>query len=162
MKRFFGIGGIFYYIIKSIIRFFNTLCYFLFDFLTFTGLYIPLLYSIYSAFIFLAGLKLSPFSVDAMLFYIGLILSFVCSIIITVKKLIINPASKLKDKFRRNRYNFHSRKNSSFFGSKKESPLIYRSLRRPDWIIYEYYDKFEVYEEKGKKLKFVKLVVKDK
>ena len=169
MKFGFTIGGLILYILKKIFGFIKMAFNFFCAFLAYTGLYIPFFYLIYSIFIFLAGLKLSPFSLDAFLFYTGLILSFICSIIICVKNYILKPTARFKENIRRKKFEtlgekFYKEKQRSkdYIRPELETPLIYRSIRRPDWIIYEYSDKFNVYAEEGRKLKLIKVVPKEK
>lgn len=91
MRKFFG-GMLFATIIKMIIYTVSTLIKLIANIMVFFGLYIPFFYLIYGGILILfANFSLIPYNANAGLFYFGLILCVFCSIIISVKSLIIKP-----------------------------------------------------------------------
>ena len=69
--------------------------------IVFFGLYIPLFYSVYGVGMILwGGLNLDVVCLESTLWYIGLGLSFACSIIITIRSRIAEPVSEVFASFR--------------------------------------------------------------
>ncbi|NLZ25739.1 MAG: hypothetical protein GX891_04690 [Clostridiales bacterium] len=112
-------------------------------FIVYFGLYIPLLYLIYGGVLWLT-LDFNPFGggVNTNLYLFGLGLSFVCSVIIAVRNLIIKP-------FKRH---FVDSKIVEYTGkrlsrSAPEPPKIYKSKMNPGIVVYEYENRYDLYEE---------------
>lgn len=71
-------------IYKGIMVFVNALT----SFLLYFGLYIPFIYLVYTSLLMIFGnLSLKTFSLQSMMFYIGLIICIICSLIITYRRL---------------------------------------------------------------------------
>ena len=88
----FGIGVIFSFIIKISLRVFDVLMYLIADLLIYFGLWIPSLYLLITGGFMLFGtLNVTVLSVYSVLFYAGLALSLIGSLIITVRNLIVKP-----------------------------------------------------------------------
>lgn len=91
----FGIGLIFSFIIKIALRVFDVLMYIIADLLIYFGLWIPSLYMLITGgFMLFGNLDITVPSVPTVLFYVGLSLALIGSIIITVRNMILKP---LKD-----------------------------------------------------------------
>lgn len=88
----FGLGLIISLIIKYLIKLINAAIYALASLLMYFGLIVPFFYMIFAISLMLwCGLDLRISGVDTNLFYFGLTLSLLCSIVISIKNIIIYP-----------------------------------------------------------------------
>ena len=114
------------------------------------GLYIPMAYLLYGAVLYFAfGFTLFEASVDGRLYIFGFALSLGCAVVVTVRKLIVKP---LRDYFRGEVIEYDGKRSSP---RTPEAPKIYRSRER-GIIVYEYANRYDLYEERGDRLAFVK------
>lgn len=111
--------------------------------LLFFGLYLPFFYLIYGLLLYLLT-EFRPFdlSADSQLYILGLVLTVIGSVIISVRHLILEPLTSLVE--------YADRKN------KPEQPLIYRSNVMPDLIIYEYTNRYDVYRDINGRLSYLR------
>lgn len=88
----FGIGLVFSYIIKITLRVFDVLMYIIADLLVYFGLWIPSVYMLFTGGFMLFGkLDITTLSTASVLFYVGLSLALIGSLIITIRNLIVKP-----------------------------------------------------------------------
>lgn len=115
------------------------------------GLYVPAAYLAYGAVLYLAfGFGLFERSVDGALYIFGFALCFGCSAVITVRRLAAKP---LKDRFRGEMAEYFRKRQSK---NAPEAPRIYRSRVNRGVTVYEYSDRYDLYEKRGKGLALVK------
>ena len=115
------------------------------------GLYVPAAYLAYGAVLYLAfGFGLFERSVDGALYIFGFALCFGCSAVITVRRLRTKP---LKDRFRGEMAEYFRKRQSK---NAPEVPRIYRSRVNRGVTVYEYSDRYDLYEKRGKGLALVK------
>ncbi|MEG2454384.1 MAG: hypothetical protein RSB20_05920, partial [Clostridia bacterium] len=111
--------------------------------LLFFGLYLPFFYLLYGLIIhLLLEVKLFDFSANSQLFLLGLLLTIVSAVIISVRNLVMIPL--------RNVIAYCDRKNLP------EQPEIYQSQLQPDLTIYEYKNRFDVYRRSNGRLLFLR------
>ena len=112
-------------------------------FIAYFGLYIPLVYLIYGGILWLS-LDFNPFGggVDGNLYVFGFALCFVCALIISVRNLIIKP---FKRHFIDSRIVEYDGKRLSRHAP--EAPRIYKSRVNQGIIVYEYENRYDLYEE---------------
>lgn len=104
----FGLGLIFSAIIKGIIRLFKLLFLVIADILLYFGLWVVGAYMLFAVCLMIwLGLDLNIAGVDTNLFYFGLALACLCSLIISVRNLILKPfkefveAQQVKSEYKR-------------------------------------------------------------
>ena len=115
------------------------------------GLYVPAAYLAYGAALYLAfGFGLFERSVDGALYIFGFVLSFGCSAVITVRRLRTKP---LKDLLRVAAEEYAGNRRIK---NAPEVPRIYRSRVNRGVTVYEYADRYDLYEKRGKGLALVK------
>lgn len=115
------------------------------------GLYVPAVYLAYGAALYLAfGFGLFERSVDGALYIFGFVLSFGCSAVITVRRLRTKP---LKDLLRVAAEEYAGKRRSK---NVPEVPRIYRSRVNRGVTVYEYSDRYDLYEKRGRGLALVK------
>ena len=116
------------------------------------GLWAPLLYLAYGGILMLIYKDFHMFSMDtnSIIYFVGLILCLIISVIITIKNLIVKPFKKI-----------FSRKDVIQYGDKDErklkrnmpeAPKIYNSRVNPGVIVYEYKNRYDLYEEHDNQL----------
>ena len=116
------------------------------------GLWAPLLYLAYGGILMLIYKDFHMFSMDtnSIIYFVGLILCLIISLIITIKNLIVKPFKKI-----------FSRKDVIKYGDKDErklkrnmpeAPKIYNSRVNPGVIVYEYKNRYDLYEEHDNQL----------
>lgn len=92
----FGLGLILSTIVKFIFRFLELLFTIIASLLLYFGLWIPVLYlAITGIFMLLGGIDLNVLNTNTVLFYIGLVLSLIGSVVITIRHLIIKPLNEV-------------------------------------------------------------------
>ena len=115
------------------------------------GLYIPAAYLVYGAVLYFAfGFPLFEASVNGRLYAFGFALSLGCAVAVTVRKLIVKP---LKDYFRGEVIEYDAKRSSP---RTPEAPKIYRSRVDRGIIVYEYANRYDLYEQRGNGLALVK------
>lgn len=130
----------------------------------FLGLYIPLLYLIYG--LIISGVfKFELFNIGNLysnLYVWGLGLSFVVSLIISVRNIFLKPASKIAEKLSL-KSTKNARKNK-IYGEKRhfdDYPLIYESQVHSGVIVHEYEEYFDLFRRIDGRLQKIKTVYKD-
>ena len=124
-------------------------------FLCVFGLYVPAVYLAYGAVLYLAfGFGLFERSVDGALYIFGFVLSFGCSAVIAFRRLRTKP---LKDLLRVAAEEYAGKRRSK---NAPEVPRIYRSRVNRGVTVYEYADRYDLYEKRGRGLAIVKTVWK--
>ena len=114
------------------------------------GLYVPMIYLAYGGVLWLAfGFTLFEDSVDGKLYIFGFALSLGCSVVITVRKLIVKP---LGEYFRGEVIEYDKERKSPHT---PEAPKIYRSRVNRGVIVYEYAHRYDLYEKRGDGLALV-------
>lgn len=107
------------------------------------GFSVPFFYLIYGLFLFMFGVNVFDFTTyESRLYLIGLLASLVCTAIIIVRNCIGVPLRKLLT-FKR--YLKYKGKDSDY---NPEKPQVYRSARHPDFVIHEYFDRYEIYSDR--------------
>ena len=115
------------------------------------GLYVPAAYLAYGAVLYLAfGFGLFERSVDGALYIFGFVLSFGCSAVIACRRLRTKP---LKDLLRVAAEEYAGKRRIK---NAPEVPRIYRSRVNRGVTVYEYADRYDLYEKRGKGLALVK------
>ena len=123
------------------------------------GLYVPLGYLLYGLALFLIfGFDPFVMTVNGRLYFFGLALCFGCSLTITIRSLVIRPIK-----------NYFNGRDVIEYGSagKKpprgapEAPKIYKSRVNKGVIVYEYANRYDLYEEMDGGLVLVKTEWKD-
>lgn len=95
MKRIFG-GMILATAFKLIYYIFSTTIKFIANVMVFFGLYIPFFYLIWGEILLLfTDFHISPYNTDLGLYLFGLVLSLFCSVIISIRTIIIKPFKAL-------------------------------------------------------------------
>ena len=128
--------------------------------LYYLGIWVPLLYLAYGGILKLIFKNFYLFSADtnSVIYLIGFVLTIFISIIITVKNLIFKPFRKLfKKKKDVVEYNEDNLKSGT-----PEAPKIYRSRVNEGIIVYEYSNRYDLYEQKEDKLVLVSTEFKKK
>lgn len=196
MRKFLG-GMALATILKLVFYIVSTAIKLIANIMVFFGLYVPFFYLIYGELLILfAGFTITPYTSNLGLFLFGLVICMFCSIIITIRNMIIKP---VKAVFGRNDKNYQidydrrpirrpppiryyggdyprpkrylppPRRSEQYgyltidspteyidrFDKYYEHPEIYRSEVNQDLIIYEYSDRFEIYEHNGNNLDYV-------
>lgn len=114
------------------------------------GLYIPMAYLLYGAVLYFAfGFTLFETSVNGRLYIFGFALSLGCAVAVTVRRLIVKP---LGDYFRGGVIEYTGKRRGK---RTPEAPKIYRGRER-GIIIYEYADRYDLYEECAGGLRLVR------
>ncbi len=113
------------------------------------GLYIPIFYLIYGMVIhFVYDFECFELTVDGKLYIFGLCLSLLASLIISIKNLIVKPYRKYIKKDDVVEYG----KTQRLSKNAPEAPRIYKSKVNPGVIVYEYANRYDLYEEDNKGL----------
>ncbi|MBQ2714427.1 MAG: hypothetical protein IJF76_02220 [Clostridia bacterium] len=143
------------------------------DFIIFFGLYIPGLYLIFGALLVrFSNFSFTTPSTDLNLFFMGLGLSVLCAVIITIRNLVVKPFKavfgKTKEKTKENIKSRPRFKKSEDKPRRQEEnnspyPLIYRSEIYPEITVHEYEDRFDLYRDSDDELgkKFVRTEYKN-
>lgn len=130
-------------ILKTIVNTLNWAIKIISSVMLFFGLYIPFAYLIYGGLLYLiAKVPIFDFSTNSQLYLLGLLLCVICSVIISVRNLIMRPLTSV--------IAWHDRKNQP------EQPMIYRSNVMRDLIIYEYKDRYDVYRDINGRLSYIR------
>ena len=137
-------GGTFSAFLSSTIKVLGYIGEFIGRLIYYFGLYFPIVYAIYGVVLYFV-FDFNPFvqNVDGKLFMFGFALSCLAMIIKAVKNLIIKP------------YRKHVKGTSVVeYGSDEklskhapEAPTIYKSKVNPGIIVYEYSNRYDLYEE---------------
>ena len=108
------------------------------------GIYFPILYALYGVVLYFV-FDFNPFVLDVngKLFMFGFALSVVAMVIKAVKNLIINPCKKYFGKSKVVEYG----KEQKLSRNAPEAPTIYKSKVNPGVIVYEYSNRYDLYEE---------------
>ncbi len=137
------------------------------EIIVFFSLYIPGLYLLVGAFLSkFAGFDINAPGLDRTLFLIGIVLCVLCSLILTIRKLIITPfKTAFSGVARRTKKEFSSRpefkeEERKIISSNSPYPLEYRSKIYPDIKVREWSDRFELYKHDGEGEKLYKIEYK--
>jgi len=113
------------------------------------GLYIPLAYLAYGGFLWFAfDVSLFDFSVNSSLYLVGFGLSIIAAAIMTVRS-GIGRFMEYKESKTIIQYKGNRRRSSA-----PEAPTIYKSRVNRGIIVYEYENRFDLYENDGDRLVF--------
>lgn len=192
MRKFIG-GMLMATILKLIFYTISTAIKLIANIMVFFGLYVPFFYLIYIEMLILfAGFTIIPYNANVGLFVFGLVLCFFCSLIITVRNLIVKPIRAVfgrDDKeyserhpikrrppmpyqggeFPRPRREYEPSRSRQYgylridspreymdkLDSYYERPDVYRSEVNPELIVYEYYNRFDLYRHNGDFLEYI-------
>ena len=143
---------IFWKVIKVIVEIVAKVIFFL-------GLWVPLLYLAYGGILKLIykGFYLLSADTNSIIYLLGFILTIVISIIITIKNLIYRPFKKI---FGRKK-DVIEYKGDKLKNDTPEAPKIYKSRVNEGVIVYEYKNRYDLYEEREDKLVLVATEFKD-
>lgn len=139
------------------------------EIIVFFSLYIPGLFLIFGAVLSkYFGLNISTPGLERTLFIIGIVLCFLCSAIITVRKLILTPIntvfSGMKKRTKKEfdtRPDFREEEKKFVRRTTSKYPLEYRSKLYPEIKVREWSDRFELYVDDGEGEKFYKVEYKN-
>jgi hypothetical protein len=122
------------------------------------GIYFPILYALYGVVLYFV-FDFNPFVLDVngKLFMFGFALSLLAMVIKAVKNLIIRPYRKYFKKSHVVEYAGEQRLSKNA----PEAPTIYKSKVNPGIIVYEYANRFDLYEERDDGLVLVDTEYKD-
>ncbi len=122
------------------------------------GLYFPILYALYGVVLYFV-FKFNPFLLDVngKLFMFGFALSCLAMIIKAVKNLIIKPYNKYFKKTTVVEYG----KEQKLSKHAPEAPTIYKSKVNPGVIVYEYSNRYDLYEEDENGIRLVETEFKE-
>ena len=111
------------------------------------GLWAPLLYLAYGGILKLIYKDFYMFSLDtnSILYFVGLILCLGISVIITIKNLIVKPFKKIFS--RKDVIKYDDNDERKLKKNMPEAPKIYKSRVNPGVIVYEYKNRYDLYEE---------------
>ncbi len=130
----------------------------------FLGLYVPLIYLMYG--LIIAGIfKFDLFSLSGLyssLYVWGLALSFVVSLIISVRNIFLKPATKIVEKLSIKPPKKAPKK--EIYGQNRDFegyPLIYESQVHKGIIVHEYKYYFDLFERVNGRLQKIKTVYKN-
>lgn len=120
--------------------------------LSFFGLYVPLLYLLFGLVLHLM-FDFDPFGgdVNGKLYVLGLVECFGCTAIICVRNLVAKP---LKSVFAFLKGASHGRIRQN--RDVPETPEVYRSSVRPDLIVYEYHNRYDLFRDENGRLCFLR------
>lgn len=159
------------FLVKILFWLFRVIVRALGEIIVFFALYIPGLYLILGAILSkYAGFNITIDGLDRTLYLIGMVACFICSIIITVRKLVLTPIKTVFSGIgKRTKKEFDSRpefreeeKRVSRSVSNNGYPLEYRSKLYPEIKVREWSDRFELYVDDGEGEKFYKVEYKNK
>ncbi|MEG2273738.1 MAG: hypothetical protein RSC44_00240 [Clostridia bacterium] len=146
------VGRVLYQIFKGVIEALAKI-------MVYFGLYMPTLYLIYGGILqWLMDFMLFDLSVDSMLYIFGFTLSLVCAVIISVKNLIVKPYRKYFAKTDIIEYT-NDKKLSK---TAPEAPKIYNSKVNLGVVVYEYSNRYDLYEQYNDGLRLVNTEYKRK
>lgn len=116
------------------------------------GLYYPLLYAVYGVLLyFIFGLNPFDLTIDGRLYIFGFALSVIVCVIQAVKNLIVKPYRKYFKKTDIIEYSADEKLSKNA----PEAPKIYKS-RSSDYIVYEYENRYDLYEDTEDGARYVK------
>lgn len=108
------------------------------------GLYVPIVYLLYGLVLYYVfGFNGFSLSTDGKLFLFGFCLSLICAVILTVKNIIVRPYQKYFKKSDVVEYGKQQRLKKDA----PEAPKIYKSRVNPGVIVYEYANRYDLYEQ---------------
>ncbi len=112
----------------------------------FFGLYVPLAYLIYGGVLYaIFNLDLFDMSSNSLLYLFGLGLTVVIAGIISFKNTLVKPYKKYIEK---NEIVDYANANPKKLSKRApEAPKIYKSKANPGFVVYEYKDRFDLYED---------------
>ena len=142
--------------IKAITSALEAVVTFILKLIVYLGLYIPLAYLLYGGIIWLTlDVELFDLSVNSSLYLVGLGLSILASIVLTIRS-GIGRIIKMKES--KSVVQYQGKKSRSA----PEAPKIYHSRVNRGIIVYEYENRFDLYEKDGGRLVFVGTEYKSK
>ncbi len=138
------LGGTFSTVLSTVMKALGVVGEFLGKIIYYFALYFPIAYAIYGVVLHFA-FDFNPFvqDVDGKLFMFGFALSCVAMVIQAVKNIIVNPCKKYFSKSRVVEYG----KDQRLSKNAPEAPTIYKSKVNPGVIVYEYSNRYDLYEE---------------
>ncbi len=157
------------FLVKIIIWLFRVIVRALGEIIVFFGLYIPGLYLLLGAVLSkYLGFDLNVAGTERTLYLIGIALCFLCSALITIRKLVIAPVRTAfsgmgkrtkREIVKRPYFREEERRVTRDFKS-SPYPLEYRSKLYPEIRVREWSDRFELYRDDGEGEKFFKVEYK--
>lgn len=152
-------GGTFTAFLSSVMKILGYIGEFIGRLIYYFGLYFPILYAIYGVVLYFV-FDFNPFiqDVNGKLFMFGFALSCVAMVIKAVKNLIINPCKKYFGRSKVVEYG----KEQKLSRNAPEAPTIYKSKVNPGVIVYEYSNRFDLYEEDEDGLRLVSTEMKNR
>ena len=120
--------------------------------LSFFGLYVPIIYLLFGLVLNIA-FKFNPFGgdVNGKLYVLGLVECLICTVIICVRNLVARPIQSV--------FAFLKGHSSGRSGGRRdapETPEVYRSSVRPDLIVYEYRNRYDLFKDENGRLRFLR------
>ena len=155
-----GLGAALAAIFSIIIKILKIIAEVLAKIIYYLGLWAPLLYLAYGGILILSFKDFSMFGLDtnSIIYLVGFLLTIVISIIITIKNLIIRPFKKIFK--RKDVIEYGKNDDVKLKTGTPEAPKIYNSRVNHGVIVYEYKDRYDLYEQKDDHLILVSTEIK--
>lgn len=145
--------------------------------LIFFGLWLPFVYAVFGVILYYA-LHFNPFNwtLEGQLYTSGFVACVICSVIISIKNLIIKPVKSVAKGFKTpiwTKVPIEEKENIAPITKRKKGimdtstilekprPSIYYSTLEENTLIHEYEDRFEIYRLEGNKAKLERVEYKD-
>lgn len=157
------------FLVKILFWLFRVIVRALGEIIVFFALYIPGLYLILGALLSkFAGFDITTNGLERTLYLVGMVACILCSIIITIRKLILTPIKTVFSGIGRRtkkefdtRPDFHDEEKKITRNISSPYPLEYRSKLHPEIKVREWSDRFELYIDDGEGEKFYKVEYKN-
>lgn len=138
------VGAAFTTTLKIIFKGIRALVEILADVIFYFGLYVPILYLIYGAVLHgVFRFELFNLTTDSKLFIFGFAICIAASLLISVKNLIVKPYKR----FFKKTHIIEYKNDKKLARDVPEAPKIYKSKVNPGVIVYEYSNRYDLYEE---------------
>lgn len=122
----FKITAILFLVFKAIYKIVCAILYVLAHILVYFGLWIPAVYMIIAGILMLAGgLDITTININSIIFYIGLALTLIGSLIITIRHLIIKPIRQMLESERAKRELWERKENEKKQRLYEKKPIKY-------------------------------------
>lgn len=143
--------------IKFVVMSFDLVAKFFARILLFFGLWLPALYAVFGLILFwIFGFNPFDFQLEGQLYISGFVACCICSLIITIRNLIVKPTKSIIYGYKKplwqkpKRVYIDEEKEGDISSTKKtkdfeERPMIYYSKLEQNTLIHEFSDRFEIY-----------------
>jgi len=137
-------GAVLLTIFKAIWKVLKLIATIIAKIIVYFGLWMSILFLIFGAILhWTYGFELFDRSTDSILYILGLCLTLVIAVLLSIRNLIVKPYRKYFKKDDVVEYG----KKQRLKRSAPEAPTIYKSKVNPGVIVYEYKNRYDLYEE---------------